>query len=139
MREASRHNITCSLIIVNVDKFKSVNEHYGYSSTSDAVLKEIASVLVKSTRSEDISARFDGEEFALLLSHCNIPNAVVTAEKIRKSIENLRPSDLNVTASFGVAEIQQNSTESLSELFKAAKESVRQAKSNGGNQVVARY
>jgi two-component system cell cycle response regulator len=71
--------------------------------------------------------------------HCNISNAAVTAEKIRKSIENLHPSDLNVTASFGVAEIQQNSTESLSELSKGAREVMHQAKSNGGNQVVARY
>ena len=139
MREASRHNIPCSLVIMNVDQFESVNEQYGHSSTDDAVIKEIALVLIKSTRSEDIATRLEREEFALLLSHCNISNAADTAEEIRKSIENLHRSGLSVTASFGVAEIQQNSTESLSELFKAAREAAHQAKSNGGNQVIARY
>lgn len=135
MREATRHNIPCSLIVVNVDKFKSINEHYSHL-TGDMVLKEIASFLVKFTRQEDITSRFDGEEFVIFLSHCNISNAVIIAEKIRKSVENLHPSDLNVFTSVGVAEIHQDSTEDFSELLEAAREAIRQAQSNGGNKVV---
>ena len=138
MREATRYNIPCSLIIINTDKLKLINENYGHP-TGDMVLKEIASLLAKSIRQEDIVARYDGEEFVLLMSHCNISNAAIIAEKVRKSIENLHPSDLNVTASFGIAEVRKNSTESFSELFKTANEAIFQAKSNGGNQVVARY
>ncbi|PXW87268.1 two-component system cell cycle response regulator [Nitrosomonas sp. Nm84] len=137
MREATRYNIPCSLIIVNVDQFKSINENYGHPK-GDTLLREVASLLIKSIRQEDIAARFDGEEFALLLSHCTIPNAAIVAEKIRKSIENLHSSDLNVTASLGIAEICQDSTENFSEIFKAAREAIHQAQSNGGNQVITR-
>ncbi len=131
-------SIPYSLIIVNIDKFNLINENYGHL-TGDLVLKEIASELVKPTRKEDIVARYDGEEFVLLLSHCNISNATIIAEKIRQSIENLHPSDLNVTASLGVVEMQPDSTESFPELFKATHDAINQAKSNGGNQVIARY
>ncbi|MBA3755091.1 MAG: diguanylate cyclase [Nitrosomonas sp.] len=58
---------------------------------------------------------------------------------MRKSIQKLHPSDLDVTASFGIVEIQQDSSEGFTELFKAANEATDQAKSNGGNQVIARY
>lgn len=135
MREATRYDIPCSLVIVNMDQFKSVNENYGHPR-GDTILKEVASLLTKSIRQEDIAARFDGEEFVLLLSHCNASNAAIVAEKIRKSIENLHPSDLDVTASFGIAEIRQDSTENFSEIFKAAREATHQAQSNGGNQVI---
>ncbi len=138
MREASRHNIPCSLVIVNMDKLKSINENYGHPR-GDTILREIAAILVKSIRQEDIAARHDGEEFALLLSHCNISSAEIIAEKIRKSIENLHPSNLHVTASFGITEIRQDSTENFSELLKTAREASRQARSNGGNKVVSRH
>ncbi|WP_297324953.1 diguanylate cyclase [Nitrosomonas sp.] len=137
MCEAARYDIPCSLVIVNMDQFKSVNENYGHPR-GDTVLREVASLLTKSIRQEDIAARFDGEEFVLLLSHCNASNAAIVAEKIRKSIENLHPSDLDATASFGIAEIRQDSTENFSEIFKAAREAIRQAQSNGGNQVMTR-
>lgn len=138
LREATRHNIPYSLIIVNIDKLKSINQSYGHS-TGDTVLKEIASLLAKSIRKEDIAARYDGEKLVLLLSHCDVSNAGIIAEKMRKSIQKLHPSDLNITASFGIAEIQQDSSEGFTELFKAADEAIYQAKSNGGNQVIARY
>lgn len=137
MREAARYDIPCSLVIVNMDQFKPVNENYGHPR-GDTILREIASLLTKSIRQEDIAARFDGEEFVLLLSHCSASNAAIVAEKIRISIENLHPSDPNITASFGIAEIRQDSTENFSEIFKAASEATHQAQSNGGNQVITR-
>ncbi len=103
----------------------------------DSVLKEIASILTQSIRKEDVAAHHEGEEFVLLLSHCDISNAAIIAEKIRKSIENLSPSNLSVTASFGVAEISQDSIEGFPELSKAANQAVCQAKTCGGNTVVA--
>ena len=128
--------VKCQQTLVNIDKFKLINENYG-NSTGDMVLKAITSALIKPIRREDIAARYDGEEFVLLLSHCNITNATLIAEKMRQSIENLRPSELNVTASFGVAEIQPDSAEGFPELIKATEDAVNQAKSNGGNKVIA--
>ena len=138
LSEATRHNIPCSLIMIDADKFKLINDNHGYT-TGDIVLKEIASVLAESTRKEDIAARYDEEKFVLLLSHCDISNALVIAEKIRRSIEDLHPAGLHVTASFGVAATQQDSKEGFTELFKAADEAVYQAKSTGRNKVVAHH
>jgi len=136
LREATRHNISYSLINVSIDQLKQISETYG-QSTGDCVLKEIASILSQSIRKEDVAARHEEEEFVLLLSHCDISNAAIIAEKIRKSIENLKPANLSITASFGVAEISQDSMEDFTELSKAANQAVCQAKACGGNTVVA--
>lgn len=136
LSEATRHNIPCSLIIVDVDRFKSINDNYGHAS-GDRVLKGIASVLIASIRREDIAARYGEEEFALLLSHCNKTSAMMIAEKIRQSIKNLQPSGINVTASLGVAELQQNSTDRFSGLLQAATDAVSWAKATGRNKVSA--
>ncbi len=138
LSEARRYRISSSLIVVDVDKFKLVNDQHGHA-TGDFVLKEIAYVLTEFIRKEDIVARYGGEEFVLLLSHCDLANALNIAEKIRKSIENLHPAGLTVTASFGVAEMQQESEEGFSELFKAADHALCQAKLTGRNKVVGRY
>lgn len=135
MREATRHNIPCSLILINPDKFQILNKNHGHAK-GDAILKKIASLLTQSIRREDIIARYDGEEFALLLSHCNVYNAAIIAEKIRKSIENLLPADVELTASFGIAEIMPDSSGNFSELLDAARNAVTQAQANGGNQII---
>lgn len=135
MREATRHNIPCSLILINPDKFHGINKIHGHVK-GDAILKKIASLLTQSIRREDIIARYDGEEFALLLSHCNVYNAAIIAEKLRNSIENSRPADVDITASFGVAEIMPDSSGNFSELLDAARNAVALAQTNGGNQVI---
>ena len=134
LSESLRHNVPCSLLVVDADKFKLINDNHGHA-VGDVVLKEIASVLFDCTRTEDIAARFGGEEFVLLFSHCDISNALARAENIRKAIEDMRPAGLNVTTSFGVAEMQRNSAKNFSELFQAADAAVYQAKSTGRNKV----
>lgn len=136
LSEATRHNIPCSLIMVDMDRLKSINDDYGYAS-GDKVLKEIASVLTTAIRQEDIAARYGEEEFALLLSHCDGTSAMTIAEKIRRSIENLQPCGINVTASLGVAELQQNSTDRFCGLLQAATDAVSWAKAAGRNKVSA--
>lgn len=136
MREATRHSIPCSLILIHPDKFNEINKNHGHAK-SDAILKKIASLLTQSMRREDIIARYDGEEFALLLSHCNVYNAAIIAEKFRKLIKTLRPDDVDITASFGVAEIMPDSSGSFSELLDAARDAIALAQTNGGNQVIS--
>ncbi|MBL8496517.1 response regulator [Nitrosomonas sp. JL21] len=135
MREATRHSIPCSLILINPDKFQWINKQHGHTK-GDAILKKIASLLTQSIRREDITARYDGEEFAVLLSHCNVYNATIIAEKLRKSIENLCPAGVDITASFGVAEIMPDSSGNFSELLDAARNGVVLAQTSGGNQVI---
>jgi two-component system cell cycle response regulator len=134
LSEAARHSIACSLIMVDIDRFKSINDNFGLAS-GDKVLKEVAATLTGSIRREDIVARYGEEEFALLLPHCDLAGAAMIAEKIRHSIEHLHPSGIHVTASLGVAELQSNSSDGFSDLLKAATEAADHAKSNGCNQV----
>ncbi len=135
LSEAMRHKIPCCLVMVGADRFKLINDNHGHAA-GDIVLKEIATVLLKSSRTEDVVARFSGEEFVLLLSHCNLANALTKAEDIRQTLEELCPAGLRVTASFGVAEMKQNSEMNFAALFRAADEAVYKAKTAGGNKIV---
>ena len=135
--EAYRHKFPCSLLVVDADKFKNVNDTHGHA-TGDIVLQELAGVMADACRREDIAARFGGEEF-VLLSHCNAADAVKKAEQIHKTIEALRPAGLKITASFGVAEIDLSQHCEFDDLFKAADAAVYEAKSSGRNRVVLGY
>lgn len=133
--EALRHQFSCSLIVVDADKFKNFNDTHGHAA-GDVVLQEIGGVLLDACRKEDIAARFGGEEFVLLLSHCDGANAAKKAEQLRATIEALRPAGLRVTASFGVAELPLASRCDFNDLFKAADAAVYAAKEEGRNRVV---
>lgn len=135
LSEAFRHKFICSLILVDADKFKLINDTHGHA-VGDIVLQELAKVMQDECRHEDIVARFGGEEFVLLLSHCDAENAVKKAERLRQLIENLRPEGLNITASFGVAELSLTKRCGFGELFKAADAAVYEAKDAGRNKVV---
>ena len=133
--EAFRHKFPCSLVMVDADKFKDINDTHGHAA-GDIVLQELAGVMADACRREDIAARFGGEEFVLLLSHCSAENAVKKADRIRQTIEALRPAGLKITASFGVAEIDLSQRCEFDDLFKSADEAVYEAKSSGRNKVV---
>lgn len=135
LSEAFRHQLACSLIIIDADKFKNVNDTHGHQK-GDIVLQEIAGVLSKACRREDIAARFGGEEFILFMAHCDAENAVAKAEKLRQAIERLKPAGLTITASFGVAEISLEHRCEFGDLFKLADEAVYEAKDTGRNKVV---
>lgn len=133
--EAFRHKFPCSLVMVDADKFKDVNDIHGHAA-GDIVLQELAGVMADACRREDIAARFGGEEFVLLLSHCSGKNAVKKADQIRQTIEALRPAGLKITASFGVAEIDLSERCEFDDLFKSADAAVYEAKSSGRNKVM---
>lgn len=136
LREAARHSIPYSLIKINIDQLVTIKKQN--STIGDQVMKAVAALLTRSIRKEDISARYQEEDFIILLSHCNLTNACAIAEKIRQSIEKLKPADRDITASFGVAEMQPDLVEELPELCRTTTEAIQQAQLAGGNKVVAR-
>ena len=138
LSEATRHGIAFSLIVIDIDKFRTINEFHGYAH-GDSVLKEIAATILRTIRKEDIATRYGEDEFVLILSHCDISNALIISEKIRSFIEKKQPAGLDISASFGVAELRQNLKAEFSELLNAAAEAARQAKLRGGNLVVTHY
>jgi two-component system cell cycle response regulator len=100
-----RHNRAMSAVLVDIDRFKSVNDGHGHAA-GDAVLREVAVRLIAGLREEDVAARWGGEEFLLLLP--DSPDATVVCERLRASIAD-RPInvhgllELRVSASFGWA------------------------------------
>lgn len=133
LASAKRGQISLSLVMLDIDFFKKVNDTYGHDA-GDAVLKEVASCLEKECRQTDILARLGGEEFAVLAVNLDHKSARPFIEKLRRTIENL---DINydgasipITASFGVCEVV---GDTLEDMLKTADELLYVAKENGRN------
>jgi diguanylate cyclase (GGDEF)-like protein len=132
-----RNNTTLSIILLDLDNFKSLNDEYGHSA-GDAVLRASAVLLAQSLRASDIACRFGGEELFLILPECRLEDAVSRAEAIRVAFEALRLPELEqtltVTASFGVASTALCGIDQ-SALIKAADAALYRAKRAGRNRV----
>ncbi|PCK08691.1 MAG: GGDEF domain-containing protein [Alteromonadaceae bacterium] len=125
-------NEPLTIILIDIDHFKAVNDTYGHD-VGDEILKGLANVLQTNTRENDTLARWGGEEFLLVCANTNNKNALKVAEHIRKALEDAHfHNDMQITASFGLATL---ADESIDSLFKRADEALYQAKENGRNQV----
>ena len=134
---AKREKHALSLLMIDVDFFKTINDKYGHLA-GDKVLISIASLLDKSNRQNDITARFGGEEFVLVLDHCNLDEAQQKAKKLRLDVEALDPMNVHVTVSIGVSELLP-SQDKLTDLIARADQAVYKAKEAGRNCVVAMH
>lgn len=107
---AKRFNMNLSLIIIDIDKFKMINDTYGHLA-GDAVLKEVAKLLSQEIREFDILARFGGDEFVLLMPNTDKKAADIIVERLEKSIDeliiNYEDIHINISASFGVSQLTQ--------------------------------
>lgn len=130
---AQHYDYKFSLVILDIDHFKKVNDTFGHKS-GDEVLKNISGLIKSSIRHSDISARWGGEEFAIILSGADINMAVDIVEKLRQKIEQLHNEQVgSVTSSFGVCEYSNNL--SSTELFARADSLLYKAKNSGRNRV----
>lgn len=134
MSQSKRHNEALSVIMVDIDHFKNVNDTFGHLM-GDLILKAVAKVVGESARKEDTAARFGGEEFVLVLDNCTAHDALIKAERLRSKIEALMPESIAVTASFGVAQLDAH-IEQYEELLKNADTALYVAKEEGRNRVV---
>jgi diguanylate cyclase (GGDEF)-like protein len=133
---SQRHGTALSLIMMDLDNFKQVNDTYGHLA-GDAVLISLGQILSKSIRKEDLYARYGGEEFALLCRGINGPVAFSIANRIRRQVEESRlipdlPS-LQITLSAGVASYPEPYIGSPEKLVEAADRALYQAKALGKN------
>lgn len=136
IKDALRYNYPLSILILDLDRFKNINDAFGHT-TGDIVLSDVGKLLMSSCRQGDIVSRIGGEEFLVLLPHCNIYDAMHKGENIRSMIELAKPSGLKVTASIGVASLIKQHGEDFDKLYKAADSAVYNSKKNGRNQVSA--
>jgi len=133
LSDAMRHKFDVSLLVIDLDHFKNVNDTHGHS-VGDIVLKSVGQTMMDLCRTEDFVARFGGEEFVMLLSHCDSDFAAQKAEKLRQKIEASQPNDLVITASIGIATYCKN--DNFDTLFNKADKAVYEAKETGRNKVV---
>ncbi len=125
-----RDNIM-SLIMIDLDHFKSVNDNYGHNA-GDKVLKEISALFLSILRNVDVLCRWGGEEFVALLPTANLEQTVKISEKIRHAIESWKTNETpHVTASFGVTQIKNGDT--LDEAINRADQALYDAKDAGRN------
>jgi len=120
-----------SLIFIDIDHFKKINDTYGHN-IGDQVLLAFAQTLSENTRTQDLLARWGGEEFVLACPETALENALGLAEKLRRAIEKSEwPKNLQVTASFGVAQLLPE--ESPTEFIARADKALYAAKAQGRN------
>lgn len=139
---AHRHGRPLSLLLVDVDHFKRVNDRYGHLA-GDEVLKTVARALSQGIRIEDILARFGGEEFVVLAREADATAAMALAERLRQLVEVAQtlwesgdevPIGIPVTVSVGVAQLGPDQNER--DLFQSADGATYEAKKQGRNRVL---
>jgi two-component system, cell cycle response regulator len=137
VRSAERFGRKLSLIITDIDHFKSVNDTYGHA-TGDVVIRELGHVLKRVKRETDIVARFGGEEFCVLCEETDTEGATQLAERARvelgDTVFNTELGELRVALSLGVATFPEHATHPHA-LFEAADKALYKAKNSGRNQV----
>lgn len=139
---ARRYNSNLSVIMLDIDHFKDVNDTFGHP-VGDIVLKEVARLLSANIRTSDLIARYGGEEFVILIPSMNMEEAARAAEKLRVVVEvnhiMMEGPDVQVTVSAGVADIESIMDEKGSikdKLLRNADKALYSAKETGRNRVV---
>ncbi len=135
---ASRHKMPLSVLIMDVDHFKRVNDAYGHQ-VGDVVLIAVARALCQSVRETDLIGRYGGEEFVVLLPHTDTNQAEAVAEKIRQTISDTviaEMGDQSVTISIGVAGLDGMAANSIEDLVRHADAALYRAKEEGRNRVI---
>jgi diguanylate cyclase (GGDEF)-like protein len=139
LERRSRTGRPLSLIAIDVDHFKSVNDRYGHAA-GDAVLQTLSVTLMTELRSVDVLGRIGGEEFAILLPETALLQAAQVAERLRRAVEGMEvvhgDKSLRVTMSLGVVEVSPGIT-GLSEAMNKADAALYRAKASGRNCVIS--
>ena len=135
-----RYEMEFSLILIDIDFFKKFNDKFGHQS-GDCVLKQVAYILKKNSRTTDIVCRYGGEEMAIILTNTKKEDAVITANKICNSVRNTafvlaNGEKVRVTISLGVASSGKNGVKPQ-EIIEYSDKCLYKAKEQGRNQVVS--
>ena len=139
MARAQRYSHLVSLVMVDIDNFKNINDTYGHLS-GDAALRSVAGLIWETGRNTDTVARYGGEEFAVILPETDMKGAAIFAERVRKKIEtNLITVDnmkTRVTVSMGISVYDPNKGKrDKDEFVKAADKALYNSKNSGKNKI----
>jgi two-component system cell cycle response regulator len=141
VEQAASRGKPLSLLVLDIDYFKSVNDGFGHDAGDD-VLREFATRVRKSIRGIDLACRYGGEEFVVVMPETDMAVAAVVAERIRRRIAgepfpiNQGEGALDVTISIGLAALA-SANDSAATILKRADQALYRAKRDGRNRVVA--
>ena len=138
VQRALRKGGNLSLIILDIDHFKQVNDTYGHLQ-GDVVLQKVSQQLQKELRSYDVASRYGGEEFIAVLPDAALKEAIFVAERVRVAVHDMKfngeLSPLSITISLGVASFQVPECSTVDGFIKLADDALYRAKNNGRNRV----
>jgi diguanylate cyclase (GGDEF)-like protein/PAS domain S-box-containing protein len=133
IKRATRNEFALSVILVDIDYFKEVNDKHGHQ-TGDLILSEFAALLSSNIRETDFIGRWGGEEFLIICPHTDSDGTFALAENLRKRVESTSFSVIgNKTSSFGIAQLYKSDT--IEDIFKNVDFALYHAKKMGRNQV----
>jgi len=134
---AKRYESRYSLLMIDIDYFKSINDDYGHKA-GDKVLQSAAAVMKKSLRTSDVIGRVGGEEFSVILPETEIKAAIFIAERLRKKVEETvvihKNEEIFITVSIGVSQ-SKNGDQSVDDIYVRSDSAMYNAKKNGRNRV----
>ncbi|QSZ43125.1 diguanylate cyclase [Sulfurimonas aquatica] len=134
LKRAKRHNVQLSLLMIDIDNFKSINDTFGHN-TGDHVIKNIAKIISTTIRDTDYCGRWGGEEFIILCPETSSTNAIVLAEKIREAVHAFNfKIGRDLTCSIGVCEYAEGYDAEM--LVGNADSALYSAKNSGKNRVI---
>jgi two-component system cell cycle response regulator len=133
---AHRYKRNFSLLIVDIDYFKTINDQYGHQA-GDKVLSDLSDILCASVRKSDVVCRYGGDEFVIILPDTDQYEASSTAEKIRKQVKNIRfqYEDINICITISVGLATNNRTDTPRAMINQSDKALYRAKHNGRNRV----
>ncbi len=131
---SKRHNTCLSLVAIDIDHFKNINDTFGHSA-GDCVIRAVADLIQQTVRGSDMVFRFGGEEFVVVLSNTDIKGAVLLAERIRRMVETceITCSNANISATISSGVTWLEGDETVQDLFNKADKALYAAKSGGRN------
>jgi two-component system, cell cycle response regulator len=139
LRYSRRHDVPLSLLMLDLDHFKLVNDTYGHP-VGDTVLLTLANIVSPTVRAEDVFARYGGEEFVVLARNTDIESARTVAERIREKVAEQAfvhgEHQIHITVSIGVASITDPEAQLAEDLISAADRALYEAKRGGRNRVI---
>ncbi len=142
VRRAERHNLSLSLMMLDVDFFKRYNDTYGHPK-GDIVLKKITDILRETVRDIDIIARYGGEEFVIILPETVHRDSLHIAERVRKRVESFKfpgeneEDEVHLSVSIGLTTYPSFKAKNRADIIDQADKALYRAKENGRNQVCA--
>ncbi len=131
--ESNRSKSPVSLIMMDIDDFKVINDTFGHQR-GDIVLKKLGEVLNLSIRQMDMAARYGGEEFAILMPDTTISTAIKIAQRLRQKIKNIDFKDFKITVSLGISQTN-DEINTAEKLIEASDFYLYKAKANGKDRV----